>query len=64
MSNKDTIAWECPKCGHRHSWQWELHEASPGPVIMCCDECKAETPTELVRIGRYVWSAVWVSGWN
>lgn len=58
MSN-DAISWECPLCGHRHSWRWERGNAIPGPIIMTCDACGGDTKTELVRIGRLVWAALW-----
>ena len=59
MSQKDTIAWECPSCGRRHLWQWEHGEATPGEVTMECDNCGAGMRTELVRIAERVWSATW-----
>ena len=56
---KETIAWECPCCGHRHLWRWPAGEASPGDVTMHCDACGSSTETVFVQIAKDVWSVLW-----
>jgi predicted RNA-binding Zn-ribbon protein involved in translation (DUF1610 family) len=59
---KDTVAWECPICAHRHLWRWVWGEASIAGegrgIEMHCDKCGERTLTTLVRIGRHAWAAV------
>jgi hypothetical protein len=59
MKSKDTIAWECAGCGHRHLWKWRKGEADTVPITMFCDRCDSSTLTELVRIGKRAWAALW-----
>ena len=61
MSNRtESVAWECPACGHRHLWQWDQGEATCGwPITMHCDHCHVETLTELVQIGATAFAALW-----
>ena len=59
MKNKETIAWECARCGFRHLWQWPLHDADEGDILMRCDACSATTNTTLVQIAAHVWAALW-----
>jgi predicted RNA-binding Zn-ribbon protein involved in translation (DUF1610 family) len=55
----ETIAWECPSCGHRHLWRWPAGKASPGGIIMHCDACGSDTDTEMAQIGERAWVALW-----
>ncbi len=55
----DSIAWECPVCGHRHLWRWAKGEATPGAIWMGCEMCKSDSRLTLAQIGARVWAAVW-----
>lgn len=55
---KDTIAWECPSCGHRHLWTWPWGKASAWGIKVHCSKCGFEHVTEMVRIGRRAWSVL------
>lgn len=59
MRAKDTIAWECAGCGHRHLWKWARGEANQCSILMHCDMCGATTRTTLVQIAARVWAALW-----
>lgn len=61
MRKKETIAWECERCGTRHIWEWPKGDASACvacEIRMYCG-CGSTTLTRLVQIGVSAWAALW-----
>jgi ribosomal protein L44E len=61
-AKKVTVAWECPECGTRHLWKWPSEDvlcASQGRIKIYCDRCRNSSGTELFRIGKKAFAALW-----
>jgi hypothetical protein len=47
------IAWTCLKCTKHHVFRWLPEEAAPGPVVMECPKCGAETSGRMLKGGQF-----------
>lgn len=61
MSKRESVAWECPNCGHRHLLKWPRWDIQTFSHIgMHCEGCKSQAWVRLIQIGRKAWAAAFV----
>ena len=55
-----SLAFECPRGGARHLWQWlPLDVQEWRGYLMRCEFCDTETDLRIVHIGKNAYAASW-----